>query len=227
MDPKQRAAEAALQYVRNDTVIGLGTGSTADFFLVALAQALRDGCLKNVKGVATSVQSQRRAGELGIELTTLAECPILDVTIDGADEITPRLDLIKGRGGALLREKIIAQNSKRVIIVADSSKRVDVLGTQAPLPVEVTQFAHEAQERFLRSLGCVPALRTNPDRNPMVTDNGNYIYDCRFPGIADPAALQAALSQRAGIAGTGLFLGLASLALIADQMDVQKLARPK
>ena len=224
MNAKQRAATAALEYVRSDTVIGLGTGSTADCFLVALADALKSGRVRNVVGVPTSEQTKRRCAELGIALTTLAQAAPIDVTIDGADEIAPNLDLIKGLGGALLREKIVAQNSKQLIIIADTGKRVEKLGTKSPLPVEVAMFEHETNAKFLRALGCELALRKNPGGATFVTDNGNYIYDCRFAGgIDDSAGLSRALNDRAGIVDSGLFLGLATVALIADDAGVAKL----
>jgi ribose 5-phosphate isomerase A len=225
MDPKQRAAEAALQqFVRSDSTLGLGTGSTAEFFLVALGEALRSGRLSNVRGVPTSAATERRARELAIPLVDLSHVAPLDITIDGADEIAPNLDLIKGLGGALLREKIVAQNSKMLVIIADASKRVDRLGVKSPLPVEVIPFAHEAQARFLAMLGCSPQLRTRRDGMSFVTDNGNYIYDCRFAapaGIPDPPALVAALANRAGVIEAGLFLGMAAVAIIGDEGGVQ------
>jgi len=225
MSPKQRAAEAAMKYVRDGMVVGLGTGSTADHFLQTLAAAIRDGRVRNVRGIPTSRQSERRAQHLGIPLATLAEAPQPDVTIDGADEIAPNLELIKGLGGALLREKIVAQNSRRLVIIADSSKAVPKLGTKSMLPVEVVQFAHEVQETFLRSLGAVPTLRRSADA-VYVTDNGNYIYDCRFAdGISDPSALDAELRRRAGVVETGLFVGMAHVALIADEQRVEERTR--
>ncbi len=214
-----------MAYVSDGMIVGLGTGSTADHLLQALGGAIRAGKLKNIRGVPTSRQSERRAEALGIPLTTLALSPTLDLTIDGADEVDPELNLIKGLGGALLREKIVAQNSKRLIIVADSSKAVNRLGTKGPLPVEVAQFAHEVQEAFLMDLGAVPTLRRSPDGTVFVTDNGNFIYDCRFNGIDNPEALAAALRQRAGIVESGLFLGIASVALIASEDDVTKRER--
>jgi ribose 5-phosphate isomerase A len=221
MNPKQRAAEAALTYVRNNTVLGLGTGSTADYFLLALGEALRSGRLTGVRGVPTSEATDRRARHLGIPVITLAEAQQIDQTIDGADEVTPTRDLIKGLGGALLREKIVAQNSRELIIIADASKRVDRLGVKAPVPVEVIPFAHEIQARFLANLGCTPTLRTKHEGGAtgmtFVTDNSNYIYDCRFPagGIPDPRALAEQLAYRAGIVESGLFLGIAARAIIA------------
>jgi ribose 5-phosphate isomerase A len=225
MSPKQRAAEAAMKFVRDGMVVGLGTGSTADLFLQALAAALKDGRVRDVRGVPTSRQSERRAQHLGIPLTTLAECPRPDVTIDGADEVAPNLDLIKGLGGALLREKMVAQDSRQLVIIADAGKAVAKLGTKAMLPVEVVQFAHEAQEAFLRSLGAVPTLRRSSDA-VYVTDNGNYIYDCRFPGgIDDAAKLDLVLRRRAGVVETGLFVGMAHVALVADETRVDERVR--
>jgi ribose 5-phosphate isomerase A len=222
MSPKQRAAEAAMKYVKDGMVVGLGTGSTADLFLQALAAAIKEGRVRNVRGVPTSRQSERRAQHLAIPLTTLAESPRPDVTIDGADEVAPNLDLIKGLGGALLREKMVAQDSKKLVIIADAGKAVEKLGTRAMLPVEVVPFAHETQEAFLRTIGAMPALRRTGDA-VYVTDNGNYIYDCRFPdGIDDPARLDLALRRRAGIVETGLFVGMAHVALVADDERVEE-----
>jgi ribose 5-phosphate isomerase A len=226
MNPKQRAAEAALKFVQSGMIVGLGTGSTADQFLQALSAAIKAGTIRDIRGVPTSRQSERRAEALGIPLLTLAECPEPDVTIDGADEVAPNLDLIKGLGGALLREKIVAQNSRRLVIIADASKSVAKLGTHSMLPVEVVPFAHEVQEPFLRSLGATPALRRGADGTAFVTDNGNYIYDCRFEnGIEQPGELEARLRGRAGVVETGLFLGLASVALVADEEGVKEYTR--
>ena len=223
MDPKQRAAEAALAYIRDGMVVGLGTGSTADFFLVALGDAVRSGRLKGIRGVPTSVRSERRARELGIPLATLVECPRPEVTVDGADEVAPDLNLIKGLGGALLREKIVAQNSSKLVIIADAGKAVPKLGTKSKLPVEVAKFAHETHEAYLRSLGAEPAVRRGKEGAAFETDNGNYIYDCGFPeGIAEPSALDVALRARAGVVETGLFLGMASVALIAGPTGVEE-----
>lgn len=225
MSPKQRVGEACIGHLRSGMVVGLGTGSTADFFLQSLAAAIRSGQLTGIRGVPTSRKSEQRALHLGIPLTTLAETPQIDVTIDGADEIAPGLMLIKGLGGALLREKIVAQNSRTMIVIADAGKESPKLGLKSPLPIEVIPFAHEASARFLASLGCEPVLRRGTDGAVFVTDNGNHIYDCRFAeGIADPAALQAKLVDRAGIVETGLFLGIGKLALIADETGVRERA---
>ncbi|CAN5624396.1 ribose-5-phosphate isomerase RpiA [soil metagenome] len=223
MNPKQRAAEAALDELRDGMTVGLGSGSTSECFIDALGAALKAKRLRGLRCVATSVNSETRATKLGIEVISLAEAKQIDVTIDGADEIDPALNLIKGLGGALLREKIVAQNSRRLVIIADESKRVAKLGTKSPLPVEVIQFGFESHESFLRTLGCEPSLRRRADGEPYVTDNHNYIYDCRFDGIDQPAALEMALRKRAGIVESGLFVGMAKLALVADGSGVQRI----
>jgi ribose 5-phosphate isomerase A len=221
MDPKQRAGEAALQFIRDGMIVGLGTGSTAKFFIEALAGALRDKKLRNVRGVPTSVASENLARQSGLPTIGFGQVEKVDVTVDGADEIAPDLSLIKGLGGALLREKLVAQNSDRLIIIADSSKLVSKLGSRTALPVEVTQFGFEASERFLRRLGAIPTLRKGADGKPFITDNSNYIFDCKFDPIEDPGLLDARLSGRAGIVESGLFLGLADTALVADADGVR------
>jgi ribose 5-phosphate isomerase A len=225
MTPKQRAAEAAIPLVKDGMVVGLGTGSTSECFVQAMAAAIRSGRLRGIRGVGTSRQSERHAAELGIPLTTLRENPRVDITVDGADEVAPNLNLIKGLGGALLREKIVAQASRRLVIIADSSKRVTTLGTRSPLPIEVVPFAHETHVEYFHSLGSEPVLRLAADGKPFVTDNGNYIYDCRFASIPDPQAIENAILHRAGIVDCGLFLNIASLALVADDQSVEKIER--
>jgi ribose 5-phosphate isomerase A len=225
MNSKQRAAEAALGYIQSGMVVGLGTGTTADFFLQALAAAIQSGQLTQIRGIPTSRQSEHRARQLSIPLANLDQSPPPDVTVDGADEIAPDLNLIKGLGGALLREKIVAQNSKRLIIIADSSKRVSRLGTKSPLPVEVAPFGHVIQVPFFQALGAKPILRL-AGTVPFLTDNGNHIYDLSFPnGIADPAQLESTLLHRAGVIDTGLFLSLASVALVATDTGLDTLTR--
>jgi ribose 5-phosphate isomerase A len=226
MSAKQRAAEAALKYVGSGMVIGLGTGSTAEFFIIALADAIKAGRIKDVKGVPTSKQSERQAQGLGIPLATLAQCPLCDVTVDGADEVAPHLELIKGLGGALLREKIVAQNSRKLVIIADEGKVVDQLGRKSPLPVEVAQFGFETQEGFLRSLGAEPKLRIGAAGTAFVTDNGNFIYDCHFAGgIKAPREVEAAMKRRAGIVESGLFLGIAAVAIIGSEGGVREMGK--
>ena len=225
MTAKERVAGAAISYVRSGMVVGLGTGSTADCFLKALSAAIKTGALKDIRGIATSLQSERRARELGIPLAALGACPGPDITVDGCDEVDARLDLIKGLGGALLREKVVAQNSRKLIIIADSSKRVDVLGSRSPLPIEVVPFGHETHVPFFRSLGAAPVLRHTPEGSVYITDNGNYVYDCRFSAISNPSAVENALLHRAGVVDCGLFLGMAELALIGDDGSVRELRR--
>jgi ribose 5-phosphate isomerase A len=225
MDPKERAGQAALSYIRDGMVVGLGTGSTAKYFIEALGQALRHGKLKGIRGIPTSVRSEEQAKNLGIPLTSFAETAAVDVAVDGADEVGPGLNLIKGLGGALLREKLVAQNSRKLVIVADESKQVVVLGTHNPLPVEVARFSHEAAERFLRGLGCVPTLRIGEAAAPYLTDNGNYIYDCRFARIDEPRGLEEKLVHRAGVVETGLFIDMADVVLLAGPEGVETIKR--
>lgn len=213
---KELAAREALKLVRSGMTIGLGTGSTATFFIQQLGEARAGKLLERIICIPTSVQSEQLARSLDIPLVDFSrQHPACDMTVDGADEIDDRLNLIKGLGGALLREKIVAQNSKRLIIIADESKRVARLGSRCPLPVEVTQFAQNSHELFLKSLGCEPVLRLMPDKSPFVTDNGNFIFDCHFhPDIPDPLKLARQLNTRAGIVEHGLFMGLATRAFI-------------
>jgi ribose 5-phosphate isomerase A len=221
MEAKQRAGEAALQYVRDGMVVGLGTGSTAKFFIQAVGSALRTGRLRELRGIPTSVYSERLARESGMPVATFSQISKIDITVDGADEVTADLMLIKGLGGALLREKLVAQNSDRLIIIVDQSKMVDRLGSRSALPVEVTPFGHEANARFLAGLGCEPVLRRHSDGAIFLTDNGNYIIDCKFREIADPRRLDRQLAARAGIVESGLFLDMADAALVADDESVR------
>ncbi|HQY89342.1 MAG TPA: ribose 5-phosphate isomerase A [Tepidisphaeraceae bacterium] len=213
---KRLAAQEALKLIRSGMTVGLGTGSTATIFIQLLGEALAQKKLANIIGVPTSVQSDQLARSLGIPIVEFShDHPVCDVTIDGADEIDDGLDLIKGLGGALLREKVVAQNSRKLVIIADESKRVSKLGTRGQLPVEVTKFALSAHEMYLESLGCTPTLRRAKDGSPFVTDNGNHIFDCKFQnGIEDAPKLAEQLSTRAGIVEHGLFIGLATQAFI-------------
>jgi len=221
---KRAAAEKAAEWIRDGMTLGLGTGSTVRHLLDVIAERRAAGGWRGVVGVPTSVDTERRAAGLGIPLATLAERPRVDLTIDGADEVDPELRLIKGLGGALLREKIVAAASAALVIVADESKLVGRLGTRAPLPVEVDPFGLPIQPAFLRALGCEPVLRRTAEGDPVVTDGGNHVLDCRFPaGIADPEALETALARRPGIVESGLFLGLATAAVIAGARGVQVL----
>jgi ribose 5-phosphate isomerase A len=219
---KRRAAERAVGLVEDGMVLGLGTGSTVRFVLEALAQRLEDGRLKDIAGVPTSRATERLARELEIPLTNLESEPRLDLTQDGADEIAPHLDLIKGLGGALLWEKIVAAASETLVIVADASKLVDRLGTKAPVPVEVVPFGWPTHLPFLDLLGIEPQLRTGAEGRPFVTDSGHYILDCRFrDGITDAERIERELRQGAGIVETGLFVEMADAAVVAGSEGVQ------
>ena len=213
---KQAAAGRALEHVRDGMVLGLGTGSTIRFFLDLLGKRVRAGGLNGVVGVPTSRRTAEIARGLGIRVSRLRAQPRLDLTVDGADEVDPRGDLIKGLGGALLREKIVAQASDRFIVIVDESKAVERLGTRSPVPVEVTRFGSSRHEAFVAGLGAQVALRRAGDGRRYVTSNGNYILDARFPrGIDDPGALDQALRVRAGIVENGLFLGMTTRVLVA------------
>jgi len=206
---KREAALDAASRVRSGMIVGLGTGSTAAFVVAEIGRRLRAGELERIVGIPTSAATQRQAGEAGIPLGTLEEHPVVDLTIDGADEVDPAGQLIKGLGGALLREKMVATASRRLVIVVDGSKLVDRLGTRAPLPVEVVTFAAGAHAGAIRALGAEPRQRRTPAGEPYRTDEGHYILDCAFAGgIADPHAVQAALRARPGVVETGLFLDL-------------------
>jgi ribose 5-phosphate isomerase A len=219
-DEKEAAGRAAGELVRDGDVIGLGTGSTVYFTIVALGERVKAGL--KIVGIPTSVQTADLARAVGIRLTTLDEHPEIDITVDGADEIDPQLRLIKGGGGALLREKVVASASKKMVVVADSGKIVPVLG-KFPLPVEVIAFARTVVEKKITSLGGAPKLRTRPDGSPYLTDNGNQILDCSFGRIADPPALALALSNTPGIVEHGLFIGLARVALVGRGDRVEEL----
>ena len=218
---KEAVGRAAAKLVRDGDVVGLGTGSTAYFAVIALGERVKAGL--KIIGIPTSVQTGDLARQLGIPLTTLDERPQIDITIDGADEVDPKLNLIKGGGGALLREKVVASASKKMVVVADSSKVVPVLG-KFPLPVEVISFARTVVENKIVALGASPKLRAKADGSPFITDNGNQILDCSFGKIADPSALSLALSNVPGIVEHGLFIGLATIALVGRGGHVEELS---
>lgn len=221
-DRKRRAAVRACEWIRDGMALGLGTGSTVRYVLEHIAERRAAGEWRRVVGVPTSEHTAVRAAALGIPLRTLADCPELDLVIDGADEIDPHLRLVKGLGGALLREKIVATAAAEVVIVADASKWVPRLGTRIPLPVEVDPFGAPVLAPFLASLGAQPELRRRRDEEPFVTDGGHWIFDCRFPaGISAPESLDVALQRCPGIIEHGLFLGLATAAVIAEDDGVR------
>jgi ribose 5-phosphate isomerase A len=205
--------ETAAQYVEDGMKVGLGTGHAATAFVTALASRVGQGL--TVVCVPTSEATRRLAQSLGLRLTTLAEIGELDLTIDGADEVDPRLDLIKGLGGALVREKIVAASSKRLMIVVGTEKIVERLGVRTPLPVEIVPFGLALCERRLAALGSRPVLRKTSGR-PFVSDNGNYILDCGFAGIDDPSATDRAIRNIPGVVGTGLFIGMAERVLVQE-----------
>lgn len=223
---KRAAARRAVDYVASGTVVGLGTGSTVRPLLELLGERITSGALRDVRAVPTSEDTASRCRTLGVPLTTLDEHPRLALAIDGADEVGPRLDLIKGLGGALLREKLVALAARRFIVIADASKRVRKLGTRAPVPVEIVPFAWTTHLPFFESLGSTPALRRTADGEPFVTDEGHYIVDCRFArGIPDARAVARALARRPGVVEHGLFLGIARVALVAGPRGVAVLER--
>ena len=219
---KEMAGRAAAELVRDGDIVGLGTGSTAYFTVLALGERVKSG-LKMV-GIPTSNATAELARAVGIPLGTLDQHPVIDIDIDidGADEIDPKLNLIKGGGGALLREKVIAAASKKMVVIADSAKLVPVLG-KFPLPVEIVSFARAVVEKKIASLGATTKLRTRSDGSPYHTDNGNQILDCSFGKIEDPPALARILRDIPGVVEHGLFIGLAKLALIGKENSVEEI----
>jgi ribose 5-phosphate isomerase A len=211
---KRKAAEKAVESVGSGMVVGLGTGSTAVHAVRAVGRMLQEGALRDIVAIPTSEVTAREAEKWHIPLTTLNNHPIIDVTIDGADEIAPNLDLIKGLGGALLREKIVAASSKQFIVVADDRKIVTQLGTRAPVPVEVIPFAQQSVASFLESLAERVALRMQDDQ-PFITDEGNIILDCYVNGIDDAVLLDQMIRSQPGVVENGLFLGMATRAIVA------------
>ena len=223
---KRAAAERAVEFVHSGMVVGLGTGSTAIFATRRIGALLRDGTLRDIIGFPTSKATADEARALGIPLME-EDCPrAIDLTIDGADEVDPQLDLIKGGGGALLREKIVAEASRREVIVVDASKLSPVLGTRFPLPIEIIPFGWRSQARFLETLGARPVVRTGADGAPFRSDQGNLILDCTFGPISNPTALAQQLAARAGIVEHGLFLGLATDLIVAAADGIRHVTRP-
>lgn len=224
---KRQAAERAVALVEDGMKLGLGTGSTARHVLQVIAERRKRGELADIAGVPTSRATEDLARELGIPLTTLDKNPTLDLAIDGADEVDPDLNLIKGLGGALLWEKIVASAARRFVIVCDESKLVQRLGQKAPLPVEVVPFAYQIHVPFLEALGAKPKLREKDGGMPFVSDGGHYIIDCAFPeGVRDAWGLENALNHRAGIVETGLFLEMAEMVIVAAEDGINVLERP-
>jgi ribose 5-phosphate isomerase A len=219
---KAAAARASLRFVQDGNIVGLGTGSTAAHVVRFLGERVHAGI--KIRGIPTSVKTQELAASLGIPLTTLDEFQQIDVDIDGADEFDPQLHLIKGGGGALLREKIIASASRQVVIIADSSKQVAVLG-KFPLPVEVIPFAQRLVAKRIAALGATVKLRQDAKGNPFVSDEGHHILDCSFGKIPDPPVLARQLSDMPGVVEHGLFIDLATVVLVAKGDNVTELRR--
>jgi ribose 5-phosphate isomerase A len=219
---KQAAAESAVALVEDGMILGLGTGSTAKLAVEALGRRVQSGL--RVIGVPTSEFTGNQARSLGIPISPLDDHPAIDLTIDGADEVElGPLNLIKGRGGALLREKIVASASKRLVIIVDESKLVERLGAHFALPVEVIPFGWHVAARKLGELGAKVELRSGPDGKPYVTDSGHYIVDCAFGPIESPAKLECELNNMVGIVEHGLFLGMAAQVIVAGQSGVKVL----
>jgi ribose 5-phosphate isomerase A len=219
---KQAAARAAVQLIESGSVVGLGSGSTATFAIQFLAERVRAGL--KIVGIPTSQNTKHLAEKLRIPLTTLEENPVIDVDIDGADEIDPQLNLIKGGGGALLREKVIASASRRFIVVAESVKLVPHLG-KFPLPVEVIPFAEPLIKARIEALDASVSLRRDAQGSPYVTDEGHHIFDCSFGEIADPAALDAKLHAIPGVMEHGLFVGMAETGFVGKDGGVVQVKR--
>ena len=222
---KQKAADRAVEFVESGMVVGLGTGSTTAFAVIRIGERIKSGDLKNIICIPTSIRTETLAGEWRIPLCGLEDQPVIDVTIDGADEVDPDLNLIKGGGGALLREKVVAQASRQNIIIVDESKLSPRLGTRWALPVEVIPFAAKSAENFLKSQGAAVTLRLDDNGRPYQTDQNNFILDANFGEMADPYRVAAKLNERAGIVEHGLFLGLASDVIVAAENDIRHLRR--
>lgn len=216
---KEMAARASLKYVHDGQIVGLGSGSTATIAIRLLGECVRDGL--KIRGIPTSIASRDLALKLAIPVVTFEECQQIDVTIDGADEFDPRLNLIKGGGGAMLREKIVASASKQMVVVTDSSKQVARLG-KFPLPVEVIGFAEPLVSKKIADLGARVVRRIDPAGKPYLTDEGHHILDCHFGQIADPVALNSKLCDLPGIVEHGLFVGIASVVLMARNGGVEE-----
>ena len=227
MDFKRLAAKQALSFVEDGMVIGLGSGSTTSVFIELLGEKLKGGILRDITGVPTSSETAHLARSMGIPLVSLAELapesplPSLDLAVDGADEVDPQLNLIKGLGHALLREKIVESHAQRFIVIVDESKLVPKLG-RGPLPVEISRFEAELQVRWLNSLGFRAELWLGEDGIPILTDNGNYLARGWFSdGIPDPYGLARSLAERPGIVEHGLFLDMADQVVVAGSSGVQ------
>jgi ribose 5-phosphate isomerase A len=234
MNLKQKAASFALNFIHDGMVLGLGSGSTTSYFVDMLGERLKNGSLRDIRGIPTSKETAEQARNLGIPLTTLTDlagetgAPRLHLTVDGADEVDPDLNLIKGLGQALLREKIIEIHTDRFVVIVDESKIVPRLGSHGPLPVEIVTFEAQVHVNWLNTQGCRAELWLEEDGAPVVTDNGNYLARCWFEdGIPDTDKLAQILAERPGIVEHGLFLNMASEVIVASPEGVRVLEREK
>jgi len=222
---KKLSGEKAVEQIEDGMIVGLGTGSTVEYSLRKLGQLVKEGL--KIQGIPTSIHTKRIAKEENIPLTTLEENPIIDITIDGADEVDSNLNLIKGGGGALTREKIIAFHSEKVIIIVDDSKIVKCLGIDFPLPVEVVKFSWEATKKTLENFGCEVTRREIMQDEPFITDNGNYILDCEFERIENPEQMEIDLNLIPGVVENGLFIGLADKIIVGGKQGIMTLEKEK
>lgn len=222
---KRKAARHAVSFIRSGMIVGLGTGSTSRFAVQRLGELLRDQDLHDITGIPSSLQTEKLAQQVGIPLADFSDHGTIDITIDGADEVDPDLNLIKGGGGALLREKVLAQNSRRNIIIVDEGKMADHLGQKWAVPIEIVPFARRCVADFLKTLGASVSMRKSIDGTPFWTDQHNQILDADFGVIAEPHELAAALSARAGVVDHGLFLDLASDVIVAEPKRIRHLQR--
>jgi len=220
---KEAAARASLRFVHDGQIVGLGTGSTAAYAVRFLGERVRAGL--KIRGIPTSIHTKELATSVGIPLTTLEEFQQIDVTIDGADEVDPQLNLIKGGGGALLREKIIASATRQLVIIGDSGKKVPMLG-KFLLPVEIIPFAQPLLAKRIAALGATVRLRQDISAKPFITDEGHHILDCQFGEIPDPPRLAGQLDAMPGVVEHGMFIAMASVVLIAKGEEVQEFRRP-
>ena len=218
---KKQAAVKAIEFIETGMILGLGSGSTAWFALEEIGKRIRDGQLNSIIGIPSSIKTAAEAKQFGIPIGSLDDYPEIDLTIDGADEVDPDSNVIKGGGGALLREKILAQNSRRFIIIVDESKLSPALGVKHVVPVEVIPFGSYPVLRFLKKLSKDAKLRLNEKSEPFQTDQGNFIIDCKFDKISQPDTLAAKLKAKAGIVEHGLFSGMATDVIVAGERGVQ------
>ena len=213
---KQLVGVKAVELIKSGNIVGLGTGSTIHYFLQELSKRIKLDELNDLVCVATSKDTELKATQLGINISSLVDCPVIDITVDGADEIDSNFNLIKGGGGALLREKIVAQASRELVIIADSSKRSEHLFEKFRLPVEVLKMALTTETQYLEALGAAVTLRKGLDGTPYITDEGNYLIDCEFSSDTDPYEIDEKLNRRAGIAEHGLFMNMADKVIIYE-----------